>query len=325
MGQYQTEEVDAGFPEDIQPKDTHLPWIDIHGHHHQLTWNALEQYALTGCRAVVMAVGNVGAQTPYRPITGSHVQSQWDRVIRACHTIGRSFPFEAHAAVGVHTTNGPVEDIDTLLELLPAYLDRDEIIAASEIGITTIQEHETLPLDTQRQLLQIHLEQAIDAGIPAVIHTPTIRRGQSDYAAVSTETHTTGSKVLDPETAKLDGTKLAVQIAEEVGFPHSELVLTHGHRTMAPWVLNHTDCYVSFTIGPATRDVMVDDVRSAIESYGADRIMLDTDAAAIYGIDPFEVKRTAIALIRAGIDPADVRQIVYENPRSLLGLDHLEA
>lgn len=161
------------------------------------------------------------------------------------------------------------------------------------------------------------------ADLPAVLHTPTIGKGEADYVSKSTETHSTGKPVLQSDSAKIDGTKIAVEVADEAGFPENRLVLTHAHRSTAPWILENTDCYASFTVGNERRDVSFDDIYSAIETYGPDRILVDTDSAAIYRIDPFDVKRLILDLLGDGIDREDVRQVVYGNQREILGLDHL--
>lgn len=325
MGEFRADVRDGapGFSADFRPEDALLPWIDIHGHHHNLTWNELEKFALTGCSAVVMAVGNIGSSSPYRPMSAEDVRTQWDRLIRFSHNLSRSFPYEAYVALGVHTTNGPVDRADLLIDMIPEYAALDEVIALSETGITAVQENEALSISKQRSLIEAQLRMAGEADIPAVLHTPTIGKSDSDYVTKSTETHNTGEPVLDSDSPKLDGTQINVEVADEAGFPEDRLVLTHAHRTTAPWILENTDCYASFTVGNATRDVSPDDVRSAIETYGPDRIMIDTDSAAIYDVDPFAVKRTMFHLLRSGIDREDVRRIVFENQRELLGLDHL--
>lgn len=325
MGQFRDEVrgVDAGFPDGFAPDDALLPWIDVHGHHHHLGWNELEKFGLTGCSAIVMTVGTVAPVSPYRPVSADDIRRQWDQVVRYSHAISRSFPYEAYGAIGVHTTNGPVEEADSLIDRIPEYAELEEVVALSETGITSIQEHEAVPLQEQRRLIRRQLQQADGAGLPAILHTPTLGKADAGYAAGSTETHDTGEPVLDSDAAKLEGAQIAVEVAGEAGFPEDRLALTHAHPSMVSWVLENTESYVSFTVGNATRDVSPADVVSAVETYGPDRIMVDTDCAPMYSVDPFDVKRTMIALLRAGIDRDGVRDVVYGNQRELLGLDHL--
>lgn len=324
MGEFHSEArgADHSFTGDFQPETTLIPWIDIHGHHHSITWNELETYGLTGCSAIIMSPGNIGAETPYRPISTADIQTQWDRIIRFSHNIARSFPFDAYASIAIHTTNGPIANHEDLIEKIPAYANLDEVVALSETGITMVQEHATLPLDRQRSQLHDQLRQANAADIPAILHTPTLGKADPDYVAKSTETHTTGDTVLTADNPKLEGVKISLDCIHDAGMPEDQVVFTHGHRSIVSWVLEETDCYLSFTIGNPRRDVTFADVQAAVKTYGPDRIMVDTDAAAIYEFDPKAVKRLIVSLLRAGIAPAAIRQIVYENQRQILDLHH---
>lgn len=319
MGRFRDNEVDAAAgPSAVAP----MPWVDIHGHHHTLTWREHEEFDLSGCLAVVMS-GGLANESPYRPMTADDVRRGWDETVRASHALSRSHVFEAYATVGVHTSVGPVEDIDALFGLMPEYASLDEVIAVSETGITMVQEHETVPLDEQRRIVREQLHIARETGLPVVLHTPTTSKGDAAYAEASVEANDAGERVLDPATAKLDAAKIDVELADQVGLPEERVVLTHAHRSMAPWVLEHTDCYVSFTVGNATRDVRPADVADVIEEYGPDRVMIDSDSASHKRLEPFAVKRAVLTLLRRGIDPADVRTVVYTNPRDVLGLGHL--
>lgn len=321
MGEFRTDvrAEEVGFPDDVSPEQSLIPWIDIHGHHHTLTWHELEKLDLIGCSLVVMSIGNIGDLSPYRPISIEDIQMYWDQAIRLSHAISRSHSYEAKVAIGIHTTNGPIDRIDRLIEKIPAYAALDEVVALSETGITMIQEHETFPIPDQRRLIQKQLQLAKEADLPAILHTPTISKGGSEYANISLETHDTGDLVLNPDTAKLDAVKIDVEIANEVDFPENKLVLTHGHLSSAPWILENTDCYVSFTVGNATRDVAIADIIHAIEQYGTDRIMIDTDCARLKDFDTFEIRRTILELIRQGVSSEDVRRVVHDNQQAVLG------
>lgn len=319
MGNFRNEEI--GIAADI-PVAAPIPWIDAHGHHHTLTWREHQEFELSGCLAVVMA-GGLANESPYRPMTASDVRTGWDETVRMSHTLSRSHLFEAYATVGVHTSVGPVDGIDELFDLLPEYALLDEVVAVSETGITMVQEHETVPLKEQRRIVREQLRLARETGLPAVLHTPTLSKGGDEYAKTSIEAHDTGERVLEPETAKLEATKITLELVADAGLSEDRVVLTHAHRSMAPWVLEHTDCYVSFTVGNATRDIRSADIAAAIEKYGSDRVMVDSDSAHHKRLEPFAVRRTILDLLREGFDPSDVRTVVYENPREVLGLDHL--
>jgi hypothetical protein len=85
--------------------------------------------------------------------------------------------------------------------------------------------------------------------------------------------------------------------------------------------MENTNCPLAFTVGaPWLRGVDARDVAAAIEEYGPDRILVDTDLFGAMRCDPFAMKRTIFDLLRLGIAREDVRQVVYENPKSVLGL-----
>jgi predicted metal-dependent TIM-barrel fold hydrolase len=316
---------EVGFSHNYTPKTGIIPWIDPHGHHHSLTWRELEKFDLTGCLGVVMATGNIGDQSPYRPISIEDIQTQWDQIIRKSHAISRSNSFNAYAAIGIHTTLGPVDDIDSLINRMSEYATLDEVVALSETGITMVQEHETLPLADQRQRVRKQLQVAGETGLPAILHTPTTLKKDPEYTSISLEAHDTGDIVIDSETPKLDAAKIDIELANEVGFPEDQLVLTHADRSVAPWVLENTDCYVSFTLGNATRNVSSKDIRNVINEYSSDRIMIDTDCASHKEFETFAVRRAIIDLLRMGINQEDVRKVVYENQCKVLGLNRLDS
>lgn len=320
MGRFRDADLGA---EDDRPADAALvPWIDAHGHHHTLAWRDHEEFALAGCLGFVMA-GGLENQSPYRPMRAEDVRTGWDRAIRASHALSRSHLVEAYAAVGVHTSVGPVAGVDELLDHLPAYAALEEVVALSETGISMVQEHEAVPLDDQRPVVREQLAVAADAGLPAVLHTPTTATGESGYDRVSADAEGGVEPVLDPETAKVEAARIDLELADEAGLPEDRIAFTHAHRSMVPWVLDETDCYASFTVGNATRDVRSEDVAAAIEAYGPDRLVLDADVSNHKKFEPMAVKRTVLDLLRLGMDPADVRTVAYENARDLLGLDDL--
>lgn len=304
------------------PSEALMPWIDIHGHHHTLSWNDHVEFELTGCQVIVMT-GGLASEYPYRPTSAADIQNGWDQSIRTSHSIERSHFIEAYATVGVHTSVGPVEGLERLLDLIPEYAGLDEVVAISETGITMVQEHETVPLSDQREIVRSQLHIAREAGLPAVLHTPTLSKGDAAYATVSVEAHDQGEPTLDAGSAKLDAVQIDIELAREVGIPEERIVFTHGHRSMASWVLENTDSYVSFTIGNATRDINAADVARAIDRYGPERILIDSDSAHHKELHPFAVKRAMLDLLRMGIEPSAVRAVVYENQRRILGFDHL--
>jgi predicted metal-dependent TIM-barrel fold hydrolase len=111
------------------------------------------------------------------------------------------------------------------------------------------------------------------------------------------------------------------QIKDEVGMNEEQVVLDHAHPSMAAFVMERTDCYLAFSVGQWIRTTTVEDVAETIRTYGPERIIVDSDVAGMYQTEPFAMKKTMLDLVRHGIDPADVRRVVYENPKDVLGLE----
>lgn len=84
--------------------------------------------------------------------------------------------------------------------------------------------------------------------------------------------------------------------------------------------MRETDCYLSFTIGHSWLvGVGPADVANAIDEYGPERIMIDTDCANVLRTDPDAIKRAMFELYRYGIDTESIRKVVFENPRDVFG------
>jgi predicted metal-dependent TIM-barrel fold hydrolase len=128
--------------------------------------------------------------------------------------------------------------------------------------------------------------------------------------------------VIDADNPALEAVRIDVEVAREVGLNEGRIVASHADPDNVAYLLEDTDCYASFTLGHSwMTGVTAADVADAIETYGPERIMVDTDCANILRSDPFSLKRAILELYRLGIDVDDIRQVVWENPRSVLGLD----
>ncbi|MFW6384631.1 MAG: TatD family hydrolase [Halodesulfurarchaeum sp.] len=318
MGRFRDE--DVGHTTRLPRSATNAPWIDIHGHHHTLTWRDHSEFSRSGCAAVVMT-GGLGYETPYRPVRAADVRSGWDLVLWHSHSMARSHFFDVHVAVGVHTSPGPIAGVDELLDVLPTYAALDEVVAISETGISMVQEHESLPLDEQKRLIADQMAIAHESDLPMVLHTPSVTKGSTSFRGVSTEAHDHGELVLERDTAKRDAAEICLELAAEVGLPERHLVFTHAHPPMSTEVLEKSDAYLSFTVGDATRPTTAADVAAAIERHGSERIMIDSDCAGNKQQTPVAIKEAMLALHRLSVDPAAVDTVAYENQIEVLNLD----
>jgi hypothetical protein len=312
---------DLGVDDPPASSVTRMPWIDIHQHGHTLSWGDRERFDLSGAEAAVF-VAAAAHYAPYRPMRPEDVRFLWDDAIRRAHAIGRSHFFDPYVAIGIHTT-GPKVDYEDLFDVLPKYAALDEVVALGETGISMTQYSEPMALTDQEAVVREQMRVADDQGLPILIHTPSITKAEGEkwLTGKTEEGHDLADPVLDPATAKLDATEMDVAIMDEVGLADEQVVLDHAHPSMVEFVMESTDCYLAFSIGQWIRTTTVEDVAAVIEEYGPERIILDTDVAGMYRTQPFAMKRAILDLVREGVAEDDVRQVVYENPKGVLGLE----
>ena len=300
-----------------------LPWIDVHNHAHTLSWDDRERYALAGCRSMVMVASGYH-WTPYKPVRAEDVRFLWDDAINRRAAIERNHFFEAKLGLGIHT-GVRIEDPDALLDAMGDYLELDEVVAVVETGVTPAQHVSAWDLDEQRAVVQAQMELADAHDLPILLHTPNQssdggRSYRPELGIPGYEKNTSLGQppVIDAENAALEAVEIDVEAADDAGLADEQVVASHADPNNVPYLMEHTDCYVSFTIGHSWLvGVSAADVADAIDEYGPDRIMIDTDCANVLRTDPFALKRAIFELYRYGIDVDAIRQVVLENPRAV--------
>lgn len=312
-------------PEHTLPAElTTLPWVDIHNHAHTLSWNDRERFALSGCHRMVMMAAAY-YWTPYKPVAPEDVRYLWDDALNRLDPIRQSHVFDANLGIGIHT-GARVENTDELLDVMPEYLSLDEVAAVGEIGITGAQHVSRWNLDSQMSVMRRQLELAAKHDLPAIVHTPPNladvdipyrKRGPMPGYELNMDLQQ--RPTIEAEDTKRTATELDIELKDEAGLADDQLVLSHADRQIAPYVLENTDCYLSFTISyPWLLGVTARDVAAVIEEYGPDRILIETDSAGILRSDVFSFKRTIFDLYRLGLDVETIRTVVYENPQRVL-------
>ncbi|HET7323814.1 MAG TPA: amidohydrolase family protein, partial [Halococcus sp.] len=214
-------------------------------------------------------------------------------------------------------------------ETMPKYCSLEEVAAVGEIGIVPAQHAARWSLDDQKTVMRRQMEIAADHGLPAVTHTPPNLEALEDVDLPFRDRGTIPGyeldmslqqdAVLDAENVKQAATELDIELKDEAGLADDRLVLSHADRRIVPYVMENTDCYLSFTVSyPWLLGVTPRDVAAVIEEYGPDRVLVETDSAGILRTDVFSFKRTIFELYRLGIASETIRQVVYENPQRIL-------
>jgi hypothetical protein len=316
------------------PEAKQIPWIDIHQHTGTLSWDHHEKMDVSGARAVVMIAASY-FQAPYRPVDASDWRFLWDQSLQRAAEIARNHFFDVYLATGIHF-GARIEGVEALLEVLPGYCALDEVVAVGETGIDPVQSVSAWPLDDQQSVLERQMAVARDHDLPVILHTPGDRDDSPARSSVPAQFSRTvepkfeyeGMPNTDPQfadmtDAKRQAARLDVDAADEVGLPHDQVVIDHATPGLAEYVLEETGCYLSFSLVRQFEEVGPEDVAAVIEEYGSDRILVDSDLlAGLYADDAaLTMRRLTLDLLRLGVDPADVRNVVYDNPKAVLGLD----
>jgi predicted metal-dependent TIM-barrel fold hydrolase len=332
-GDYPTERPIDAASIDQADRDTlpselaNIPWIDIHNHAHTLSWNEREEFTLSGCQGMVMMAAAY-YWTPYQPTAPQDVRYLWDDALNRLGQIRESHVFDARLGIGIHAGKR-VEDYDSLLDVMPEYCSLEEVAAVGEIGIVPAQHAARWNLDDQETVMRRQMEIAADHDLPAVVHTPPNLenaenvdipfRDRSPIPGYELDMSLQQGSVLDTEDVKQAATELDIELKDEAGLADDHLVLSHADQRIVPYVMENTDCYLSFTVSyPWLLGVTPRDVATTIERYGPDRVLVETDSAGILQTDVFSFKRTIFELYRLGIDVETIRQVVYENPQQIL-------
>jgi len=321
---------DGDVPVDSDPdlprELLNLPWIDVHNHAHTLSWDDRERYALSGCRAMVMVASGYH-WTPYKPVRAEDVRYLWDDAINRRAAIERNHFFEPKLGLGIHT-GVRIENPDDLVDAMADYCELEEVVAIGETGVVPAQHVETWGLENQRALVGAQMELADANDLPVILHTPNQaspaeRPYRPGMATPGYEKNAVLGQepVIDTENPALEAVKIDLNVAREAGLPEEQIVASHADLNNLDYLMEGTDCRVSFTIGQSWfSSITAETVANAIDEYGPERIMIDTDAANVIRSEVFSLKRAIFELYQFGIDVDAIRQVVLENPREVFGI-----
>ena len=166
---------------------------------------------------------------------------------------------------------------EEVMELLPLYLQKENVVAVGEIGYDD-------QTPAEDRFFRAQLELARELGMSVQIHTP--------------------------HRDKKAGTIRSMEVCLEHGLDPADVIIDHNNEETVKDVLDR-GFWAAFTIYPKTKmgnERMVEVIRQ----YGSERIIVDSSAD--WGVsDPLAVPKTASLMLRRGIARADVERSCYQN------------
>ncbi|MGX1799358.1 TatD family hydrolase [Streptomyces albidoflavus] len=171
-----------------------------------------------------------------------------------------------------------------VLDLLPRYLLKDNVVAVGEIGYDSMTSAEDAALTAQLQL-------AADHGLPAMVHTP--------------------------HRDKLSGLRRTLDVVRESALDVERVLIDHLNETTVKEAKD-SGAWLGFSIYPDTK---MDEERmvAVLTEYGPEKVLVNS--AADWGkSDPLKTRAVGDALLAAGFDEDAVDQVLWRNPVAFYGL-----
>ncbi len=194
------------------------------------------------------------------------------------------FGIKHYCTIGLNSKEANNEALaEQVLELLPLYLHKENVVAIGEIGYDD-------QTPAEDKYFRMQLELAKEMGMVVQVHTP--------------------------HRDKKAGTIKSMEVCLEHGIDPSMVVIDHNNEETVKDVLDR-GFWAAFTIYPKTKmgnERMV----KVVEKYGSTGIIVDSSAD--WGVsDPLAVPKTASLMLRSGIDRADVVKTCYQNALDIFG------
>ncbi|AKA33993.1 hydrolase TatD [Flagellimonas lutaonensis] len=188
------------------------------------------------------------------------------------------FGIKHYCTIGLNSKEANNEALaEEVMELLPLYLHKENVVAVGEIGYD-----DQTPAEDKYFRQQLELAKEFDMLVQ--VHTP--------------------------HRDKKAGTIRSMEVCLEHGLDPSKVVIDHNNEETVQEVLDR-GFIAAFTIYPKTKmgnERMVE----VVKRFGSDNIIVDSSAD--WGVsDPLAVPKTARLMLKRGVSREDVIKTCYQN------------
>jgi len=251
-----------------------LRFIDPHIHMTSRTTDDYEAMASAGVVAVIEPAFWMGQP---RTQVGTF-QDYFSSLVGWEPFRASQFGIKHYCTIGLNSKEANnVALAEEVMELLPLYLQKENVVAVGEIGYDD-------QTPAEDRFFRAQLELARELGMSVQIHTP--------------------------HRDKKAGTIRSMEVCLEHGLDPADVIIDHNNEETVREVLDR-GFWAAFTIYPKTKmgnERMVEVIRQ----YGSERIIVDSSAD--WGVsDPLAVPKTASLMLKRGIARADVERSCYQN------------
>ncbi len=169
------------------------------------------------------------------------------------------------------------EMAEAVMDRLPEFLDRENVVGVGEIGLDQGTEAEEYAFRRQ-------LRMAEERELPVIVHTP--------------------------HENKPEGTERLVEMIQDEDVTEERIIIDHNTENTIETSLQ-TDCWIGFTLYPGK--IAAEAAIDLLETHGTDRMILNS-AADWDPSDPLAVPKARDMMLDRGWDREAVRQVVFDNP-----------
>lgn len=259
-----------------------MEYVDLHAHMVSRTTDDYRQMALTGCVAVTEPAFWAGFDRASADAFADYFNHLTDFEPKRAAEYGIAH----HAWLCLNPKEGEDRELARqVLDIIPRYLDRPNVLGIGEIGLNRVTRNELATFVDHVDLAARH-NQLIH------IHTPHLED-------------------------KYKGTRTIVEtLAADRRIEPGRVMVDHAEEHTAAMVLEH-GFWTGITLYPTTK-VSPGRAVDMIEVHGAERVCVAS--ACDWGpSEPTAVPRFVLEMRRRGHPEDLIRRIVYENPIEFLG------